>query len=130
MISLNISNNKDNSTVRSFLGLSKDTKPIKWFQDMAIPNGSFFYEIDTARNYMYSADDDTWYYQPSNGGGGGTGVIIENISINDDNHMIIYYSNGTSQDAGEISIKKVPTTSLYVPEGDTFVLDAGDAYEE
>ena len=69
MITLNVTNNKNNATVRSFLGLSRDTKPIKWFQDKAIPNGSLFYEIDTARNYMYSADDETWYYQPSNGGG-------------------------------------------------------------
>ena len=127
MITLNVTNNKNNATVRSFLGLSRDTKPIKWFQDKAIPNGSLFYEIDTARNYMYSADDETWYYQPSNGGGGGDGVIIENIPLDDNNHMIISYSNGTTQDAGEVTISRVPTTSLYVPEGDSFVLDAGDA---
>ena len=117
MITLNVTNNKNNTTIRSFLGLSRDTKPIKWFQDTAIPKGSLF----------YSADDETWYYQPSNGGGGGDGVIIENITLDDNNHMIISYSNGTTQDAGEVTISRVPTTSLYVPEGDSFVLDAGDA---
>ena len=127
MITLNVTNNKNNATVRSFLGLSRDTKPIKRFKDKAIPNGSFFYEIDTARNYMYSADNETWYYQPSNGGGGGDGVVIENITLDDNNHMIISYSDGTTQDAGEITFSRIPTTSLYVPEGDSFILDAGDA---
>ena len=126
MITLNVTNNKNNATVCSFLGLSRDTKPIKWFQDKAIPNGSLFYEIDTARNYMYSADDGTWHYQPSNGDGG-DGVVIENITLDDNNHMIISYSNGTTQDAGEITFSRIPTTSLYVPEGDSFILDAGDA---
>ena len=127
MITLNVTNNKNNATVRSFLGLSRDTKPIKRFRDKAIPNGSLFYEIDTARNYMYSADNETWYYQPSNGGGGGDDVVIENIILDDNNHMIISYSNGSTQDVGEITFSRVPTTSLYVPEGDSFILDAGDA---
>lgn len=126
MITLNVTNNKNNATVRSFLGLSRDTKPIKRFRDKAIPNGSLFYEIDTARNYMYSADNETWYYQPSNGGGGDD-VVIENIILDDNNHMIISYSNGTTQDAGEITFSRIPTTSLYVPEGDSFILDAGNA---
>lgn len=126
MITLNVTNNKNNATVRSFLGLSRDTKPIKRFRDKAIPNGSLFYEIDTARNYMYSADNETWYYQPSDGDGG-DGVVIENIILDDNNHMIISYSNGTTQDAGEITFSRIPTTSLYVPEGDSFILDAGDA---
>ena len=127
MITLNITNNKNNATVRSFLGLSRDTKPIKRFRDKAIPNGSLFYEIDTARNYMYSADNETWYYQPSDGDGSGDGVVIENITFDDNNHMIISYSNGTTQDVGEVTISHVPTTSLYVPEGDSLILDAGNA---
>lgn len=127
MITLNVTNNKNNATVRSFLGLSRDTKPIKRFRDKAIPNGSLFYEIDTARNYMYSADNETWYYQPSDGDGSGDGVVIENIILDDNNHMIISYSNGTTQDAGEITFSRIPTTSLYVPEGDSFILDAGNA---
>lgn len=127
MITLNVTNNKNNATVRSFLGLSRDTKPIKRFKDKAIPNGSLFYEIDTARNYMYSADNETWYYQPSDGDGSGDGVVIENITFDDNNHMIISYSNGTTQDVGEVTISHVPTTSLYVPEGDSLVLDAGNA---
>lgn len=127
MITLNVTNNKNNATVRSFLGLSRDTKPIKRFRDKAIPNGSLFYEIDTARNYMYSADNETWYYQPSDGDGSGDGVVIENIILDDNNHMIISYSNGTTQDAGEATISRVSTTSLYVPEGDSFILDAGNA---
>lgn len=127
MITLNVTNNKNNATVRSFLGLSRDTKPIKRFRDKAIPNGSLFYEIDTARNYMYSADNETWYYQPSDGDGSGDGVVIENITFDDNNHMIISYSNGTTQDAGEATISRVSTTSLYVPEGDSFILDAGNA---
>ena len=61
------------------------------------------------------------------GGGGGDGVVIENITFDDNNHMIISYSNGTTQDAGEATISRVSTTSLYVPEGDSFILDAGDA---
>ena len=127
MITLNVTNNKNNATIRSFLGLSRDTKPIKRFRDKAIPNGSLFYEIDTARNYMYSADNETWYYQPSDGDGSGDGVVIENITFDDNNHMIISYSNGTTQDVGEITISHVPTTSLYVPEGDSLILDAGNA---
>lgn len=127
MITLNVTNNKNNATVRSFLGLSRDTKPIKRFRDKAIPNGSLFYEIDTARNYMYSADNETWYYQPSDGDGSGDGVVIENITLDDNNHMIISYSNGTTQDAGEITFSRIPTTSLYVPEGDSLILDAGNA---
>ncbi len=127
MITLNVTNNKNNATVRSFLGLSRDTKPIKRFRDKAIPNGSLFYEIDTARNYMYSADNETWYYQPSDGDGSGDGVVIENITFDDNNHMIISYSNGTTQDVGEVTISHVPTTSLYVPEGDSLILDAGNA---
>lgn len=127
MITLNVTNNKNNATIRSFLGLSRDTKPIKRFRDKAIPNGSLFYEIDTARNYMYSADNETWYYQPSDGDGSGDGVVIENITFDDNNHMIISYSNGTTQDVGEVTISHVPTTSLYVPEGDSLILDAGNA---
>ena len=37
MITLNVTGNKDNGVVRAFLGLSKDTKPIRWFQDSVIP---------------------------------------------------------------------------------------------
>ena len=80
MITLNVTGNKDNSTVRAFLGLSRDTKPVRWFQDSMIPNGSTYYEIDTARTYMYSFEDEKWYFQPSASPGGGTGVTIEDVN--------------------------------------------------
>lgn len=125
MITLNVTGNKDNGVVRAFLGLSKDTKPIRWFQDSMIPNGSTYYEIDTARTYMYSFEDEKWYFQPSTSPGGGTGVTIDNVSVTDDNHLIFSYSNGTTQDAGEITIGRIPTTSLYTPEGDTCIFGTG-----
>ncbi len=125
MITLNVTGNKDNGVVRAFLGLSKDTKPIRWFQDSMIPNGSTYYEIDTARTYMYSFEDEKWYFQPSASPGGGDGVTIEGITVDDDNHLIFSYSNGTTQDAGEITISKVATTCLYTPDGDTCIFGTG-----
>lgn len=43
-------------------GLSTDTKPtVALDENLDMPNGSIYFEIDTATAYMYSAEDDTWY---------------------------------------------------------------------
>ena len=53
--------------------------------------------------------------------------IIEDVNIDENNHLIFSYSNGTTQDAGEISISRVATTCLYTPEGDECVFGIGGA---
>ena len=44
-------------------GLSTDTKPTETFNGMPLENGSFFYEMNTGKAYMYDAANVTWIEQ-------------------------------------------------------------------
>lgn len=48
----------------SFKGLSTDTKPTVKYNDLAILNGSTFFEMDTQSIYFYDGSTDTWLAQP------------------------------------------------------------------
>lgn len=48
----------------SFKGLSTDTKPTVKINDVAIKNGSTFFEMDTQDVYFYDGATDTWLTQP------------------------------------------------------------------
>lgn len=46
-----------------------------------------------------------WILQSKGGGGEGTpGVGIVSVQVNENNHLIITYTNGEIQDAGEIKV--------------------------
>lgn len=45
--------------VNEYYGLSTDTKP----SDPSVPNASTFYEMDTGKLFMFSADSHTWLEQ-------------------------------------------------------------------
>ena len=75
----------------------------------------------------WNNEEEKWYFHPYASPGGGTGVTIEDVNIDENNHLIFSYSNGTTQDAGEISISRVATTCLYTPEGDECVFGIGGA---
>lgn len=56
---------KDDTTNElSFKGLSTDTKPTVKYDDLAIINGSTFFEMDTQEVYFYDGDTDDWLDQP------------------------------------------------------------------
>lgn len=57
MISIEKVGGANNTKGTEFRGLSTDTKPTR--DD--IPNGSVFFEIDTAKVYMYSLSTQTWH---------------------------------------------------------------------
>jgi hypothetical protein len=42
-------------TIQQYEGLSTDTKPTT-----GIPNGARFFEMDTAKTFMFDADSSTW----------------------------------------------------------------------
>ena len=41
-------------------GLSTDTKPTEFNNDIAIDNGSVFVEINTGKLYFYDLESETW----------------------------------------------------------------------
>lgn len=56
---------KDDTTNElSFKGLSTDTKPTGKYDDLAIINGSTFFEMDTQEVYFYDGTTDSWLDQP------------------------------------------------------------------
>lgn len=56
---------KDDTTNElSFKGLSTDTKPTVKYDDLAIINGSTFFEMDTQQVFFYDGDTDDWLEQP------------------------------------------------------------------
>lgn len=55
---------------RRYFGLSKDGKPLY------ASNGDLYTEMDTAKIYLFSAENNTWYEQPTEGGGGGSDPIV------------------------------------------------------
>ena len=70
-------------------GLSTDDKPIQRYDGRCIPNGSTFYEIDTACLYRYDAETNVWYYQI-------------NYNNHMDNHSIAFY---TTENDGSVFIQ-------------------------
>lgn len=54
-----ITKNTQENTL-SFKGLSTDTKPVKTFQGLEIPNGASFLEIDTQDMVFYDAENEEW----------------------------------------------------------------------
>ena len=42
-------------------GLADDTKPVSEIDDIPIVNGAKYIEIDTAKVYLYDAENETWY---------------------------------------------------------------------
>lgn len=42
-------------------GLSTDEKPIVDENGIPIPNGSFFYEMDTQTGYVFDGENQIWY---------------------------------------------------------------------
>ncbi|MBR3645241.1 MAG: hypothetical protein IKN54_02390 [Lachnospiraceae bacterium] len=42
-------------------GLAEDDKPTETFNDVAIPNGSTYMEIDTGKVLMYDAENAEWH---------------------------------------------------------------------
>ena len=56
---------KDDTTNElSFKGLSTDTKPTVKYGDLAIINGTTFFEMDTQQVFFYDGDTDDWLDQP------------------------------------------------------------------
>ena len=56
---------KDDTTNElSFKGLSTDTKPTVKYGNLAIINGSTFFEMDTQQVFFYDGDTDDWLDQP------------------------------------------------------------------
>lgn len=56
---------KDDTTNElSFKGLSTDTKPTVKYDDLAIINGSTFFEMDTQQVFFYDGATDDWLEQP------------------------------------------------------------------
>lgn len=46
-----------------FYGLSTDEKPIGHFEGVEVVNGSYFYEMDTKKIYMFDEENQTWIEQ-------------------------------------------------------------------
>lgn len=49
-----------NYRILRLVGKSSDEKPIKFFQNQVITNGSILFEIDTGYVYIYDAEVDLW----------------------------------------------------------------------
>jgi hypothetical protein len=60
MITLDQYGNQYNIVKLKFVGLSTDTKPTTTYNNFAVANGSFFYEIDTGKGYCYDAQNVAW----------------------------------------------------------------------
>jgi hypothetical protein len=57
--------NKDDTSVElSFKGLSTDTKPTGYFDDIEITNGSSYFEMDTQEVFFYDYATQAWLDQP------------------------------------------------------------------
>lgn len=119
-----------NRPIRSFMGLSSDKKPIEWY-GVRVPQGSTFYEIDTTTVYIFDLSTLSWIKQLSGGSSGGgsgeAGVGVQSVEVNNNNHLIITYTDGSVADAGEITIEKVASTKLYTPLQELTLIDGGDA---
>ena len=50
----------DESTIKTYSGLSSETKPTA-AAGTTVPNGSRFREIDTRKTYIYNIGNDRWY---------------------------------------------------------------------
>lgn len=59
----------DAGRVDQYCGLSTDNKAA-----IAAQNGDEFYEINTAKTYVYDEDGKRWIEQPTSGGGGGANI--------------------------------------------------------
>lgn len=60
MITINKIGNTVSIPQLELWGNSTDTKPIKEYQGVSIPNGSIFIEIDTGDSYLYDEETHTW----------------------------------------------------------------------
>lgn len=57
--------NKDNTGYGlEFYGLSTDTKPVGFFENSEVTNGSYFFEMDTQEVYFYDEATKSWLAQP------------------------------------------------------------------
>lgn len=50
-----------NASSFEMCGLSTDEKPVVDENGVTIPNGSFYYEMDTQTGYVFDAENKTWY---------------------------------------------------------------------
>lgn len=57
--------NKDDTSIElSFKGLSTDTKPTGYFDDIEITNGSSYFAMDTQEVFFYDYEKQAWLDQP------------------------------------------------------------------
>lgn len=57
--------NKDDTSIElSFKGLSTDTKPTGYFDDIEITNGSSYFAMDTQEVFFYDYATQAWLDQP------------------------------------------------------------------
>lgn len=52
-----------NRNVLEVVGLSTDTKPTGQVENNEIANGSYFYEMDTKKMFMYDKEHNQWLEQ-------------------------------------------------------------------
>lgn len=57
------SNVEGKRSPQEFFGLSKDEKPVGKVNNIKIPNGSVFIEIDTGRIYAFDEENQLWIEQ-------------------------------------------------------------------
>ena len=60
MITINKIGNTVSIPQLELWGKSTDTKPIKEYQGVPIPNGFIFIELDTGDSYIYDEETHTW----------------------------------------------------------------------
>lgn len=63
MLSLHTFGGVFNSQLLEIVGLSTDAKPVEYFDTKYIVNGSYFYEMDTKKMYMYDEKNKAWLPQ-------------------------------------------------------------------
>ena len=86
---------------KNYTGLSTDTKPT----DATTPYGSYFFETDTLKNYVYSSSG-LWVYVPGSGGGSS----LSDLLYTDDTGTVFVYRDTGS---GTLTAVNVPAGTAY-----------------
>lgn len=102
-----ITRNADYS-IQRLRGLSTDTKPVN------VPNGSRFREMDTGKEFLYSAAGTEWIEQQGSGGGSGGGGSVEPLIVT------LNSSNVADKTFAEISAAIEANSMVFLNKANTY----------